>query len=479
VRLRLGFLVLAAIAWPRSAEAALQDQTVALVNATVVDVEKGVVVPGRTVLTRGGRIQLVGPPSARLPAGTRRVDLGGQYVIPGLWDMHVHVANIASGAPADVLVQYFGALFVSNGVTGVRDAGGDAKVLGQLESTASTMRAAMPRLVFAGDKIGPEPNAKWSIGDVRAAIAARRKEGASFIKFKPGYPVELFRETLAECSSAAVQCVAHVPPADTSVWFPLRNRGSLEHLFSLTEHVSRLPAARMFTMAREYNKPTILQRVLYKLRLRKRPAAPEELEIAVRDTTRDQAFFGRMAGAGLWVTPTLLLHHYITRTDVVPSAAIDSQLALATLDQPQRTRALSQRIDGTWKLWMGLVRAMHTAGVQMLAGTDFLEEHVPGASLQAELVLLQRAGVPAPDVLRMATLNPAIYLGAGDSLGQVAAGRVADLVVLRQNPLDDISHVSGVAMVMVRGRLYDRRGLDSLDVMARTGLRELRKRVGR
>jgi len=100
--------------------------------------------------------------------------------------------------------------------------------------------------------------------------------------------------------------------------------------------------------------------------------------------------------------------------------------------------------------------------------------HVPGAVLHAELVLLQQAGVPAAEVLRMATLNPARYFGARDTLGSVAAGRVADLVVLKANPLDDIRHVTGIDFVMSRGRLFRRAALDSLMDAGRLAVARLR-----
>jgi imidazolonepropionase-like amidohydrolase len=118
---------------------------------------------------------------------------------------------------------------------------------------------------------------------------------------------------------------------------------------------------------------------------------------------------------------------------------------------------------------------MNASGVRMLAGTDFTGRHVPGVVLHAELALLQEeAGIPAADALRMATINPARYFVATDSLGSVAAGRVADLVVLRANPLDDVRNVGSIEMVMTRGLLLRRSALDSLESRARTSLARLR-----
>ena len=457
-------LIVGALAISAPAHATAQgDPVVAMVNATVVDVEHGTLLPAQSIVTRQGRITYVGPAAgANIPRGAVRVDLRGQYVIPGLWDMHVHIAP--EGDPGD-LASYYGSLFVAHGVTGVRDAGGDPSRLRSLDAIGRSGRGAMPRVIYAGTKVGPGDSASsWGVSDARAAIAEHVASGASFIKLTPGYPVGLFRETLAACTAAGVRCVAHVPAADTATWLSRPGRGSYEHLFNISEHVSRVPAAEAFDAVREYEAPTLLQRVLYKLRLRRRPEEPERLRVAVRDSSKDAAFFGRLASSGTWITPTLVLHRQMTRTvDLLPSST-DSRLVLAaTLRAGEsRTDAQRQTAANTWALWNGLVAGMSAAHVPMLAGTDFGNMHVPGAVLHAELVLLQQAGVPAAEVLRMATLNPARYFGARDTLGSVAAGRVADLVVLKANPLDDIRHVTGIDFVMSRGRLFRRAALDSL-----------------
>lgn len=452
---------------------AQEASAVALVNATVVDVERGVLVPRQTIVTSRGRIDQVGAAATvRVPRGATRVDLAGRFVIPGLWDMHVHIGGASSDI--DAAAGYFGSLFLANGVTGIRDAGGDPGRLNALDSMGRARAGVMPRLIHAGAKVGPRDGESWTMSNVRSEIAARVKAGADYIKLVPDYPPEHFTATLAACAAAHLPCVAHVPPADTSIWLSVPGRGSFEHLFYLSDHVSRAPAAGMFEARTEYRAPTLVQRVLYKLRLRKRPDEPGLLMIAQRDTTRDQAFFARVASSGSWFTPTLILHHQLTRTiDLLP-AAIDPGLARAPATEPQRTEADLPRHRSTWGLWTGIVRSMQAARIRMMAGTDFSGMHVPGAVLHAELVLLQQAGVPSDEVLRMATFNPARYLGATDSLGSVAAGRVADLVVVRANPLDDVRNVAGIEMVMTRGRLLRRPALDSLTSRARSSLTRLR-----
>ena len=431
---------------------------VALVNATVVDVEHGRLLPRQTIVIRDGRILRIGPGGT---SAARRVDLRGGFVIPGLWDMHVHITPEEQNVQA--AASYYGATFLRSGVTGIRDVGGNAHRLAAMDSIGR-IAGAFPRLIFSGAKIGPADDERghFGIADVKSSIATRRANGATFMKLNPAFPTELFRQAFGECAAAGVRCVAHIPPADTSVWLTAPGRGSWEHLFNLSQHVSNLPAGELFAAEREYHAPTLLQRVMYKVRLRKRPMDPASSAVVHRDTTKDHDFFARVASSGGWFTPTLILHHQMTRTVELIPAAYDPQLALSAPPDEERSPEAFVAGQDTWKLLNGVLLAMWRAGTNLLAGTDFSARHVPGGSLQGELVLLQDAGIPAADVLRMATLNPAKYLGAADTLGSVSAGRVADLVVLRRNPLEDIRSVAEIEMVVTRGRLLGREALDSL-----------------
>ncbi|HEX6316379.1 MAG TPA: amidohydrolase family protein [Gemmatimonadaceae bacterium] len=449
-----------------------QDGVVALTNAEVVDVVRGTIASRQTIIVRSGRIEEVGPSSVvRIPRAATRVNVAGKFVIPGLWDMHVHLGGGASDVDA---LKYYGSLFLANGVTGVRDAGAGLARLRALDSLGVAEPGTMPRLVYAGEKIGPPPGGPWSIADARAAIRGRLAAGARYAKLAPEYPAPLFRETLGACAAMRTQCVSHVPAADTAIWLSAPGRGSYEHLFNLAEHVSRVPAADLFEVAREYAAPTLVERVLYKLRLRRRPPEPSAHRLAMRDTTKDEAFFRRVAESGTWITPTLVLHHFMQRAADILPAAVDTSLSVQPLGPSTRSGTQKELSRGLWHMFTSLVRAMHGAGVQMLSGTDFSPFHVPGAALHAEMLFLQQSGVPPAAVLRAATINPARYLGAVDTLGSVASGRVADLVVLRRNPLDDVRHVTEIEMMMTRGRLLRRGDLDRLTSSARAARGRMR-----
>jgi imidazolonepropionase-like amidohydrolase len=153
----------------------------------------------------------------------------------------------------------------------------------------------------------------------------------------------------------------------------------------------------------------------------------------------------------------------------LPGVLVVDQRSAGARERAIRTRALNRR----------LVRGLSSAGVGLLAGTDTPLYAVPGYSLHGELVLLEEAGLTPLQALRTATLEPARYLRATDSLGSVAAGRVADLVVLRGDPLAGMRAVREVEMVMTRGRLLRRQELDALVRQGREALARVRTALGR
>ena len=110
-----------------------------------------------------------------------------------------------------------------------------------------------------------------------------------------------------------------------------------------------------------------------------------------------------------------------------------------------------------------LTKMLHDGGVKVLPGSDFPNPiMIPGASLHEELALLVRAGLTPAEALRAGTLNPAEYLGMTDSLGAIASGKLAELVLLDANPLENIRNVARVQAVWRGGRYLDRRAIDGM-----------------
>lgn len=492
----LAFLLLAvAPLAPLQAQVAAPAATaLALTHATVVDVERGALLRDQVIIVRGDRIVQVAPAAAaRIPAGARRVDLRGQFVIPGLWDMHVHLAldsALRTARDADVkrdaTLRYFGSLFIANGVTGVRDLAGDAPTLQRIDNSVRDGTRVGPRLLYTGQKLGTAPvvpGAPFPVrtrDEVRASIAKLRASGGTFLKLAPMLDSAVVIAAYDECAAQQFPCVSHVPRAMPREVLAHRGIGSIEHLLLMPEYTAREAPAHFVAIAEERARPTLWQRALYKLGVREVPEPETRQAMADFDEAGARALFTRMAKAGVASTPTLFLHDIMKRAGERGGVARDTLFMLEDptdgLRPDKRTPAQLAAHRQDWAFLERLVRMERDAGILLLAGTDLPLQGVPGPALHAELAMLQHAGLSPIEALRTATLNPARFFHATDTLGTVQAGRVADLVVLAANPLDDVANVQRVELVVARGRLYDRAAREALVRDARAARVTIRAR---
>lgn len=439
----LGLLGFAQVATaPR--EAAVQPP-VAIVGVPVVDVAGGAVAPDQTVILDGSRIAAVAPAaSVTIPRGARVLDGRGKWLIPGLWDMHAHTAHPATDFP----------LYIAHGVTGVRDMGGyvpsrpspvfsvpfDSLRVWRAEVRAG--RVLGPRIVAAGVVLdGPEPfpgalglaNAR----DARRVVDSLARAGVDFIKVTTGMPGEVYRAVADAARRAGVSLAGHVPAGLSAVEVAELGQRSIEHLMGLpTRCVTQGRCADVFeTLARR----------------------------------------------GTWVVPTLVAwRHVLYRDDTAvtraPALRWASRAARLRWDSTAAAMGApdSAQARAEFSRFLRLVGEMHAAGLRLLAGTDAAYLYtVPGYAVHQELRWLVAAGLSPAAALRTATLAPAEYLGAADSLGTIEPGKLADLVLLEANPLRDIANASRISAVIVGGRLVDaerRRAL--LDEVVRHALEE-------
>jgi imidazolonepropionase-like amidohydrolase len=416
---------------------------VAITGVGVVDVARGRVVPAQTVLVAGSRITAVGAAGrVRVPAGAVVVDGRGRFVIPGLWDMHTHALWDRSARDAAM------PLFVASGVTGIRDMGGDLALA--LATRAAVRSSAMvgPRIVTPGPILdGPrpvDPSISWAIStpqDGRRAVDSLAAAGADFVKVYTLIPRDAFLAVLARARLRGLAVAGHVPAAVTPDAAARAGQRSMEHMRDeLEPYCTPSTAAACEPLFRAFRRYHTWQ-------------TPTLVVLRSKSMLNDSA---------LEKDPRLAY---------APAAALRDWRAVrdAKLRRPDTDWA-RQRARFAGELW--LAGAMARAGVPLLAGSDADALYTyPGSSLQEELELLVRAGLSPAAALRTATLEPARYLQATDSLGTVAPGRVADLVLLDANPLADIHATRAIAAVVLNGRYLDRRALDALEVSARSAVR--------
>lgn len=440
-------------------------------NVAVVDVVDGSVDPGMTVLVRGDRIERVGETgTVEVPSGATVVDATGEYLIPGLWDAHVHSSWARS---------WHFPLLVAYGITSVRN-------MHTTVDTALQLTSAIQRRLASGEVLGPRFLANGPIidGDPpawpgavvartaaegRAAVDSLAEGGADFIKVYDNLLPQVYEAILDEARRIDVPVDGHVPFLVRPERAAAAGQRTVEH----TSGINLGCSTKADSLRGEFR--SLLERVP-SMGPGERVGAFFRLVGAAGDS-RDPELCRRTARAyresGMSVVPTLVVSEPGRAAALVADPA---RMALLPREVRERWKAMAASgpgpiaaavEGGEWPAPEN-TRLLHDDGVRILAGTDIGNPFlVPGPSLHDELALLvNEAGLSPLEALRAATIGPARTFGMADSLGAVAEGRLADLVLLEENPLEDIHATTSIVGVVLNGRYLDRTALDELTARA-------------
>ena len=391
----------------------------AITDVTVIDVRDGSRHPGMTVIVRGRRIARLGRGIA-VPAGSARVSGTGRFLIPGLWDMHVH--HQASGAESLDL-------FLANGVVGTRDMGGDADFILPLRERVRRGELRGPEIVAAGPILDAAP-AHWPLrrrvadaAEARTAVRELAALGVDLIKVHDNTPREAFFAIIEAAREASLPVAGHVPNTVRVEEAVRSGLQSIEHLANLRVHLECSGGV-------PYDPPGC------------RP------------------IFEEMARRRVWQVPTLTFFQQIpdlfsgTPPPYFEYASPTQRAFWARNEAESRlTPEALAFLRAANAEALTAIRDLHAAGVPFLAGCDSM---VPGFCLHDELERLVGAGFTPAEALRTATLNPAIFLGREAAQGTIEAGREADLVLLDADPIADIRNTRRIAAVIHDGRLITR-----------------------
>jgi imidazolonepropionase-like amidohydrolase len=447
-------------------------KSLAIEHVTVIDIDGGPELVEQTVVVNGDSISVVAKSgSVELSKDARRIDARGKFLIPGLWDMHTHIAGI-NATPAWAK-QTLLPLLVANGITGIRDMGGDLDALESWRREIENGTLVAPQIVAAGPMLLPQrrPGAPAEPPDpailrvgtaeeARAAVDSLQKRGADFIKI-----IEVSRGNyfaIADQSKKdSIPFAGHVPSEITAIEASNAGQKSIEHVI-------------YSSLALDCSAQSD------ELRKKKQEAALKRDEQAVADITDEanRTFSSEKAAAlwqtfnknGTWVTPTLF--SIWVNAHQIEASPDDPQLAYlpASLRKgwaPAKNPTRDDRDTAAW--WLRqfendrkLTGEMLRAGVRLLAGSDSLDRYdFVGTSIHQELQMLVSAGLAPLEALRTATLNPAEFLARAQS-GRISTGYRADLVLLDGDPTRDIANTSKIAAVVLRGRFLVREELDEM-----------------
>ena len=425
-------------------------QDLAITHVTVIDVASGARSPDRTVTVRGDRILAVAPaPDTKLPPTTRVIDGTGKFLIPGLWDMHVHVF---AWERKDL------AQFIRYGVTGVRDLGGEPDSLNAISRDIAAGRLVGPRIVMAGKTLGdPHMASVRTMEEGRAAARANAVAGARVIKVWSNIPRDAFLGAADEAKKLGLPLVGHI-----SIYTGLT--GAIEAGQQDFEHTITFPAAfsrdsgSLFARLRQQAAVSSSGGAVFSALI-----AADISALASRDEATAARIIQRLAKENVYVCPTLT----DSRAYTVVQDSVASDVRFSSFSPGLKPRWTEEAmgmskvdIDGLKQLFpaaLQLVGQLHQAGVPLLAGTDAGSLFdFPGSDLHNELALMVRAGLTPLEALRTATTNPARALRMEKETGAIAAGMLADLVLLLADPLVDIRNTTRVAGAVVAGRYIER-----------------------
>ena len=398
-------------------------QTTTIDNVSIVDVTNGRIQQRKTIVIQGNRIARIENSSAATHAAAT-LDGTGMFVIPGLWDMHVHAYFTNDSSRFHSTSEVMLPLFVVNGVTGVRDLGSNLDATLAARDSVAAHQLIGPRMLVSGPMLdGPTTRYAAAIkvandSEARAAVRMLKQRGVDMIKTQSLIPREAYFPIADEAKRIGIPFEGHVPNAITGMEAVAAGQRSFEHLLGVRDTANTLIAE----LARKqvWQCPTVINSVGTAADLTSDPGVPYWLRSAVEGWRKTA----------------------VTRATDTDSAA----------------RAAEERATKR----LALIKRMYDAKIPFLAGTDAPAGYdlVPGASLHRELQLFVRAGLTPLQALQTATINPARYFGKTAEWGTVEAGKVADLVVLRANPLVDIANTRAVAAVVADGRYYSPRELD-------------------
>ena len=410
--------------------AALEAQTeagsIAITHVAVIDVVAGKTNPDMTVIIRDNRIAEIGPADSLKVSESRVVDGRGKFLMPGMWDMHVHLGN-ATEAMLPIFVAY--------GVTGLRDMGSPSfEMIRQWRVEALAGKRIAPRMVSPGPMLTMLTPFFWQM-QVKSPEEARRAVdylagiGVDFIKITETFDRPTYFAIADETERMGIPLAGHLPSNDNGIGFKVSAIEASNAGQKCFEHGQGIPF----------------------------PFEPQDPQI-VPTLLRN----------GTWIDPTLttywvqahmaeLMNAKDERLKYIPPSLKqmwDAQTA-GGLGNPAIKKQVFQ-----WR--MEEMKGLSQAGVPLLAGTDLGHPYVFPGEVTKELELLVQAGLTPAEALRTATINPARYLGREHELGTVERGKFADLDLLDGDPLRDIHNVTQVRAVVLNGKYLDRVHLDEL-----------------
>ncbi len=372
-------------------------RTFAIVHALLIDGNGGTPVENATVLVRDGKIAAVGAP---VPRGMETIDATGKTLLPGLWEMHAHFAQVE-----------YGPAYLAAGVTTARDCGGEFEFITAVRDQINTHNGLGPRLVLAGLVDGSGAGTfgvNWADtpDQGRAMVVKYKAAGFAQMKIYNLIKPEVLSAITAEAHRQGMTVTGHIPNGMTAFQGVEAGMDQINHLGPVAQEVRAVGLEKAVQFFKDHH--TVID-------------------------------------------PTLAWGELLSHSPDVDIASFEPGFAKAPVTLRSMIGSASgqgARLTESFKI----IRALHEAGVPIVAGTD---KAVPAHSLHRELELYVEAGIPPMDVIRLATIGSARAMGMDRDAGSIEAGKRADMILVDGNPLQNFADLRKISRVIANGRVLD------------------------
>ena len=404
-----------------------------LENATVIDGTGDLSKPNTTIVINGSRIADLSNNATVNPdlpfAAKIVINLTGKYIIPGLFDMHAHVGNVLKNSYNQSESEDMLSMLLAYGITTIRNTGGPTEQSVALKKNISEGKIMGPQIFTAGQLLNtlqiPVPFVEKQVvteQDVRQEVRNQIEAGVDYVKLYVGLTPKLVQAAIHEAHSNGTKVIGHLYLTSWTYAANLGvgdNKTAVNHIDALTHGVPVSP----FLLSKE-NRQKFLD-------------------------SGDHPF-----NHFLWLDLVDLNGPEIN--EMIKAVASNSIPVDPTLDIYEAMIKGEPQYQYLWPKVLQLTKMMYDNGVPILSGTDIPNfDLVPGASLHHELELLVEAGIPPLEVIKIATRNGAQALGIEEEVGTIESGKQADMIILSDNPVDDISNTKKIEAVINNGQLID------------------------
>lgn len=436
-----------------------------LKHVNIIDVNGSPIQTDMAVTINGNRISSIEKTSkARYPQNALIIDAKNKFLIPGLWDMHVHVFNNVSKRPPDT--NDF-SMYIANGVTGIREMWTKMESMPEVNrwrKQAYEFPGTVPRIGAVGTMVDGVPSQIPNSDTATIETSARKivqqikAAGIDFVKVYNRLPRKAYFAIADECKKQNIDFAGHVPSKILLKEAADAGQRSIEHLtgsrtvFEDDCETFAADTKKELPDSIAANSPAV-------------PIMEQVLELC--DKEKSFAIFKHMSEKNVWHCPTMVIYKRFATDSLMmvndPRLKYISPSEKESWIKETGPRLQRKASRNYLNRVLTQVLEMKKAGIQFLAGTDFDNHYLyPGFSLHDELGLFVDAGFSPLEALQTATINPAKFLGAMDSLGTIEKGKIADMVLLDANPLTDIRNTQQINAVFVNGKYLSKEMLRAM-----------------